>query len=98
MFIAKSPPKPKFHIAKNYEKTRITKPYINNWLQIAYSKNIAVASTKLLALVTVQLLPPSSRLTFSCSKSTIETVERGVLVFLLLTLNMFNNFFYCFFC
>ena len=52
---------------------------------------------------------PHSKLTFTCSKSTIETLEKGknmfkvnnkntgttsVLVFLLLTLNLFYTLFY----
>ena len=54
-----------------------------------------------------------TQLTFTCSTSTIETTEKVwnmfkvnnkntiidiVLVFLLLTLNLFHTFFYCFFC
>ena len=47
------------------------------------------------------------QLTFICSKSTIETPEKVkltirtqdvVLVFLLLTLNIFHTFFWCFYC
>ena len=43
----------------------------------------------------------STHLTFTCSKSTKETLEKGmkyVLVLLLLTLNIFHNFFQCFYC
>ena len=57
-----------------------------------------------------------TKLTFTCSKSTIETLEKGVkyvqkntkkyqndaidvvLMSLLLTLNIFHTFFYCFHC
>ena len=35
-----------------------------------------------------------TQLTFNCSKSTTETLENVVLVFLLLTLNIFLNIFY----
>ena len=52
-------------------------------------------------------LKATSQLTFTCPKSMIETVEKGVnyvqtsevdLVFLLLTLNILHTFFYCFYC
>ena len=45
-------------------------------------------------------MTPGTQLTFTCSKLTIETLEKGVidvidivLVFLLLNLNMFRTFF-----
>ena len=50
--------------------------------------------TLLIKLITAQL-------TFTLSKSTIETLEKVndvVLVFLLLTWNIFHTFFYCFCC
>ena len=47
----------------------------------------------------------TTHLTFSCSKSTLETLAQGakyvddvILVFLLLTMNIFYTFFWCFHC
>ena len=67
-------------------------------IQTSWFKQIL---SMLVSKITLLIKLITAQLTFTLSKSTIETLEKVndvVLVFLLLTWNIFHTFFYCFCC